>query len=318
MSEKISLVIACADNKRTHPLVDGSVGVENCTVAFRKLVSGEMYARSFEDPEFNVAELSLSNYVTMRQNGVCPYVAMPIYIGRGFVHTHFYVRTDRGIRSPADLRGRRVGLAEYNHTAHTWARQLLQDEYGVHPSDVQWISGRRETTNHPIKTDFRPPTGVKLDYIGPEKALADMLAAGEIDAMINPHAPSCVANSAPNVGRLITDNVPVEDAYFRKTGIFPIWHILGLRTELAQRNPWLPAQLFKAFMKAKNIGLDVSPDRDRLRALMGEDFFPYGLGERERMTLETFLGAHFDQGLSNRRFSVDELFTPFSPSEYVA
>ena len=328
----IPLVIAYGEKayEQTKALIDGTVQIENCRTTFVPLAPGEMLVRSFEDPEFNVAELSLSNYVIRRARGNCPYVAIPAYVSRSFRHADLYVRTDRNIRTPQALRGRRVGIAEYQHTAYVWARAILEDEYGVRPSDVKWVVASADAHDHSDAPAFQPPPGVVIERLHSAKTLSEMLEDGEIDALISPQVPSCHARGAPHIARLFADHRAVEDDYFRRTGIFPILHVMGIRNELVKSHPGLAENVFRAFLAAKDLALaskieaaalpsappSLASEVARMTRLMGEDQYSYGVNERDCKTLDVFLRYHFKQGLSDRRLDVAELFSPVPISHY--
>jgi len=232
------------------------------------------------------------------------------------------VRTDR-VRAPADLKGRKVGVAEYQLTANVWARVLLEDEYGVKPSDIHWIRGGLETAGRVEKIAITLPPQVKLDPAPEGRTLNAMLEAGEIDAFIGPRAPSCFERGAPNIGWLWPDTMATAKDYFRKTGHFPIMHMIGVRRALVTQHPWLPAAVLKAFTRAKSICLALLEEpsaskatlpfmEEQVRAardLMGKDFWPYGI-PANRKQLDYFLAQHHRQGLSSRLVSVEELFHP--------
>ncbi len=331
-SQKIPLVIASGERvyDKVKPLMDGTVQIENCSLSFVPLGSGEMLVRAFEDPEFNVAELSLSNYVSRRARGDCPYVAIPVYIARSFRHADLYVRIDRSILAPQDLRGRRIGIAEYEHTLYVWARGILEDEYGVRPSDIKWISVSKHAPGPSGHSAFQPPSGVSIEHLYSAKTLSEMLEIGEIDALISVQAPPCFTRGAPNIARLFADHRAVEDEYFRRTGIFPILHIMGIRNELVERHPGLAQKVFKAFLEAKNVALEaevkaaalpsaaaaLKANHTRMTTLMGADYYSYGLNERDCKTLNLFLDYHSRQGLSKRRYEIAELFAPAPVSDY--
>ena len=289
-----------------------------------------MLVRAFEDPEFNVAELSLSNYVSRRARGNCPYVAIPVYIARSFRHADLYVRTDRNISAPQDLRGRRVGITEYEHTLYVWVRGILEDEYGVGLADVKWISVSKHAPGPSHDSAFQPPSGVSIEHLHSAKTLSEMLESGEIDALISVQPPTCFTSGAAHIARLFPDHRNVEDEYFRRTGIFPILHIMGIRNELVERHPGLAQNVFKAFREAKNRALEaevkaaalpsaaaaLKANHTRMSALMGADHYSYGLNERDCKTLDLFLDYHFRQGLSKRRHEISELFSPVPISDY--
>jgi len=231
------------------------------------------------------------------------------------------VRTAR-IKKPEDLKGKRVGVPEYQLTANVWARAILEDDYGVKPSDIQWVRGGIEHAGRPEKITIKLPDNVSLENAPEGKTISAMLAEGSIDGFIAPRPPSLPKNT-PHVGWLFPDPVAAAQDYFKRTGIFPIMHIVGVRRELADKHPWLPGAVYKAFEQSKAVALELLSDtsatkvtlpfvEERLteaRDLMGEDFWSYGL-EANRKTLETFLRHHHAQGLSSRLVTPDELFHP--------
>ncbi|HWC92297.1 MAG TPA: ABC transporter substrate-binding protein, partial [Pseudolabrys sp.] len=253
--------------------------------------------------------------------GNCPYVGVPAFVSRAFRHTAIYVRTDR-IKKPEDLKGKRVGVPEYQLTANVWARAILEDDHGVKPSDIHWVRGGIEDADRPEKIAIKLPPNVKLEDAPAGKSISRLLAEGAIDGFIAPRPPS-LPKGTPHVGWLFADPVAAAKDYYKRTGIFPIMHLVGVRRELVERNPWLPGAVFKAFEQAKKAALDLLSDtsatkvtlpfvEERLieaRALMGEDFWSYGL-EPNRKTLESFLKHHHAQGLSPRLVKPEELFHP--------
>jgi 4,5-dihydroxyphthalate decarboxylase len=246
-----------------------------------------------------------------------------------FVHSFFYIRTDRGIAAPGDLRGRRVGIAEYQHTAYVWSRGLLHHEYGVPATDVTWVSvpGKHGSTK---ESDFQTPPDVSIEHMSGAKTPSELLEQGEIDALISPGIPDCYTRKAKNVARLFPDHEAVEEAYYARTGIYPILHVMGLRNELAQQHPALAHELFKAFVAAKDIVLNdetrnaaapsapaaLAAQVARMTRMMGRDYRAYGLAENERNTLQAFLEYHHEQGLSDRRLDIAETFSPIPVSDY--
>jgi 4,5-dihydroxyphthalate decarboxylase len=254
--------------------------------------------------------------------GDCPYVGVPVFPSRAFRHTSIYVRTDR-IKSPADLRGKRVGVPEYQLTANVWARLILEEDFGIKPSDVTWVRGGYEHPGRVEKIAVALPPDVKLESVPEGATISGELESGALDAVIGPRAPSCFKRGAPDVGYLFADPQAEAQDWYRRTRIFPIMHLLGIRRTLAERHPWLPAAVFKAFEQSKAVALarlgDTSATKvtlpfveEQLRAarqLMGEDFWSYGLAAN-RHVLDAFLAAHHEQGLSERRLRPEELFHP--------
>ena len=318
---KLNLSLAVGPYDRTRALIDGSVQIDGVTVAGMTLSPEEIFFRAFRQAEFDICELSLSSFTVKTAQGNCPYVGVPAFVSRAFRHTAIYVRTDR-IKKPEDLKGKRVGLPEYQLTANVWARAILQDDHGVRPSDIQWVRGGIEDADRPEKIAIKLPADVKLEDAPAGKSISRLLAEGAIDGFIAPRPPS-LPKGTPNVGWLFADPVAAAKDYYKRTGIFPIMHLVGVRRELVERNPWLPGAVFKAFEQAKKAALDLLSDtsatkvtlpfvEERLieaRALMGEDFWSYGL-EPNRKTLESFLKHHHAQGLSPRLVKPEELFHP--------
>jgi 4,5-dihydroxyphthalate decarboxylase len=317
---RLRLSVAVGNYDRTRALIDGKVGIDGVDPVVMTLGPEEIFFRAFRNAEFDICELSLSSFVLRTARGDCPYVGVPAFVSRAFRHTSIYVRSDR-IAAPADLKGKRVGLPEYQLTANVWARALLEDDFGVKPSDMIWLRGGIEEPGRIEKVALDLPAGVQLDDIPADATLAGMLEAGEIDAMIGPRAPSCYRTGKPNVGRLFPDSEAAARDYYARTRIFPIMHLVGVRRELAEAHRWLPAAVLKAFEQAKAAGLaefeDMSASKVMLpfaaeqlestQALMGRDFWTYGISGNAP-ALEAFLGHHHAQGLSPRRVGIDELF----------
>jgi 4,5-dihydroxyphthalate decarboxylase len=317
----LRLSVAVGAYDRTRALTDGSVQIDGVKPACMMLSPEEIFFRAFRNAEFDICELSLSSFTVKTAQGDCPYVGVPAFVSRAFRHTSIYVRTDR-IKKPADLKGKKVGVPEYQLTANVWARAILEDDHGVKPSDLHWIRGGIEDADRPEKISIKLPADVKLDDAPKGKSISALLAEGAIDGFIAPRPPSLPKNT-PNVGWLFSDPVAAATDYFKRTGIFPIMHLVGVRRTLADKHPWLPGAVLKAFEQAKAVALaqlsDTSATKvtlpfveERLteaRALMGEDFWPYGVAAN-RKTLETFLKHHHSQGLSSRLVKVEELFHP--------
>ena len=318
---KLNLSLAVGPYDRTRALIDGSVQIDGVTVAGMTLSPEEIFFRAFRQAEFDICELSLSSFTVKTAQGNCPYVGVPAFVSRAFRHTAIYVRTDR-IKKPEDLKGKRVGLPEYQLTANVWARAILEEDHGVKPSDIHWVRGGIEDADRPEKIAIKLPSNVKLEDAPAGKSISRLLAEGAIDGFIAPRPPS-LPKGTPHVGWLFADPVAAAKDYYKRTGIFPIMHLVGVRRELVERNPWLPGAVFKAFEQAKAAALvqlnDTSATKvtlpfveERLieaRALMGEDFWSYGL-EPNRKTLESFLKHHHAQGLSPRLVKPEELFHP--------
>jgi 4,5-dihydroxyphthalate decarboxylase len=319
---KLELSVAVGDYDRTRARIDGSVAIDGVDPIYMTLGPEEIFFRAFRAAEFDICELSLSSYTVKTAQNNCPYIAVPAFVSRAFRHTAIYVRTDR-VKKPEDLKGRKVGLPEYQLTANVWARALLEDDYGVKPSDIHWIRGGIEEAGRPEKLAIKLPPGVRLDNAPDGATISGLLEAGEIDGFIAPRPPTLVQKGHPNIGWLFSDPVAVAKDYYKRTGLFPIMHVVGIRRTLAEKHPWLPGAVFKAFEQAKAVGMEKLSDTSatkvtlpfveealrNARALMGEDYWSYGV-EKNRKVLDYFLAQHHAQGLSSRRVAVDELFHP--------
>lgn len=319
----LALSIAVGDYDRVRPLVDGTVRIDGVDPVFMLLDPEEIFFRAFRHADFDVCELSLSSYTVKTSRDESPYVAVPVFPSRAFRHTSVFVRTDRGIERPEDLKGKRIGLPEYQLTANVWVRMILETEYGVRPADVTWVRGGYETPGRIEKIAVTLPADVRVEAAPEGATLSGMLADGELDAVIGPRAPSCFDRGHPQVRWLFPDPTAAAADWYRRTRIFPIMHVLGIRRTLLERHPFLATAMVKAFSRAKGVALTKLGDTSatkvtlpfveeslrRARALMGADFWAYGL-EPNRPTLEAFLEAHHAQGLSARRLAPEELFHP--------
>lgn len=320
---KLQLSVAIGDYDRNRPLIDGGVKIDGVDPVVMTLSPEEIFFRAMRHEAFDVCELSLSSFVLRTARGDCPYVGIPAFVSRAFRHTSIIARTDRGITRPQDLKGKRVGLPEWQLTANVWTRAFLEEDYGVTQSDIHWVRGGLEEPGRLEKLKINLPPGVEVEDIGPEQTLNAMLMAGEIDAFIGPRAPTSFVPSNKSLGWVFEDPTQEAMAYFKRTRLFPIMHIIGLRRTIAEKHPWLPMALLKAFEQSKQAALAHLADTSatkitlpfveeqlrRAHAFMGEDFWPYGL-PANRHALEKFVGYHYKQGISSRLVSVDELFHP--------
>ena len=319
----LQLSLSVCDYDRTRAIFDGRAGIEGCDVTAVALEPEESFHRAFKFQEFDVSEISMSSYIMTTARGDAHYIAVPAFVSRLFRHSGIYIRTDRGIGRPEDLEGKTIGLPEYQITANVWIRGILEDEYGVLPSDVHWRRGGLEEPGREERARIKLPADIDLQPIPEHRTLSDMLAEGELDGLISARAPTCFLRGAANVARLFPDYPAVEEAYFRKTRIFPIMHAIGIRRSLVEKYPWLAVSVYKAFLKAKDLCMHELgqighlatslpwsvAEYDRLRQVMGEDFWSYGAQEN-RHVLETLAGYSFEQGLSVRKLALEEMFVP--------
>ena len=317
----LSLSVAIGDYDRNRPLISGAVRIDGVDPIFMTLSPEEIFFRALRTLDFDICELSLSSFTVKTANGDSPYVGIPCFLSRAFRHTSMYVRTDR-IKKPEDLKGKKIGLPEYQLTANVWARAILEDDHGVKPADVQWVRGAIEHAGRIEKITLKLPPDIKIENAPEGRTISDLIDKGEIDGFMAPRPPF-LERENQNVGWLYPDPVAAAKDYYKRTGIFPIMHLVGVRRTLVEKHPWLPVAVMKAFEQSKKIAIDALADTSATkvtlpfieesvkaaRELMGEDYWAYGL-EANRKTLETFLRHHHAQGLSSRLVKPEELFYP--------
>lgn len=320
---KLRLTLSCWGYDRMRALADGRVRPEGIDLNFLDLPVEETFFRMLRNREFEVAELSLSSYAVSLFREPRPFVAIPVFPSRMFRHSGIFVSTQSGIHEPKDLAGKRIGTPEYQLTAPVWIRGILQDEYGVPVESCEYFTGGQEQPGRDEKVGLELPPQIKVRRIGAGKTLSRMLAAGEIDALESPRMPSTLHTNPERVKRLFENYVEVERAYYRKTRVFPIMHTIAIRREVYEENRWIAMSLYKAFAEAQRIAYEELYETAALRTMlpwmigeieevrrdMGHDWWPYGF-EPNRATLDTFLRYHYEQGLSKRRLTPDELFVP--------
>jgi 4,5-dihydroxyphthalate decarboxylase len=320
---KLRLTLACWDYDRARALADGSVTAEGIDLNVLELPVEETFFRMLRYREFDAAEMSLSSYVVSLGRENPPFIAIPVFPSRLFRHNGIFISTASGIREPRDLIGKRVGVPEYQLTAPVWQRGILQDEYGVDPASVEYLTGGEEDPGREEKVPLDLPPRFRVRAIAPHQTLSAMIAAGEIDAITAPRNPSTFHTRPDRVKRLFESYVEVERAYFRKTRIFPIMHTVVLRRDVYAANPWVARSLAKAFAEAKrraqeNLSVVAAIKTmlpwqiahvEETRRELGEDWWPYGL-DANRHVLDTFLRYHHEQGLSPRRLAPEALFAP--------
>jgi 4,5-dihydroxyphthalate decarboxylase len=316
---RLHLSLACWDYDRVRALQDGRVRPEGIDLNFLALPVEEIFSRQLRYQEFDVSEMSLSSYLLTLDGPEPPFVALPVFPSRAFRHQAIYVNTSGGVEHPADLAGRRVGTPEYQLTAGVWQRGILADEYGVPVDGVRYFTGALERGRRREKLPLELPDRISVTPIGPDRSLSAMLAEGELDAVYSPSPPSCLG-TAPHVRRLFPDFTAVEQDYFRRTGIFPIMHLVVVRRELYERHPWIARSLTKAFSESLRLAYADLLVRNALKvmlpwlqahldetlAVLGEGYWDYGL-ERNRHTLTTFIRYSHDQGLLTRALEPEQV-----------
>lgn len=317
-ANQIDIAVGAYD--RTAALLNGSVKVEGFNTHFVAGDLEEIFAQAFTSATFPVTELSFSNFLISSARGTCPYIALPIFPSRSFRHSAIYVRSDAGITSPADLRGKRIGTREYSNTLSLVVRGILTDEYGFSPEANDWLIGDIDhVERQTIDSKNWPNNAVSMQAVV-GRPLSSLMMAGDLDALIAYSPPESFGKDA-SIVRLFPEWRTVEQNYFRRTALFPIMHIMGIRRDVLEAHPTLAGALVDAFEQAKQLAqaqLDVhqalpvmlpwmTAELQATQALMGQDFWKHGL-QANRDTLETQIRWSFEQGLIPRKLALEEIF----------
>jgi len=315
--EKVALTLAMGDYEHTRDLATGRVPVQGATLNVLTLPPEEAFFRFTHFREWELSEMSLGKYVSLRSQDDEGIAAIPVFPSRVFRHSMIYVRESGTISRPEQLKGARVGIPEWAQTAGIYARGYLAHQVGVALDSVDWIQAGVNEAGRVEKVELKLPKGVRLRP-EPARSLSEMLLAGDLDAVLSARPPRGLGSG---IRRLFPDYEAAEEAYFRETGVFPIMHVIVIKTEILARHPWLAMNLYKAFEEAKRRSIarlsDITASHaplawvaaytGRMKTLFGEDFWPYGL-EKNRATLQAFVDFAFEQGVCHRRVALEELF----------
>jgi len=321
----LQLSIAMASNPRTWPILDGRVKADGIDLIPSVVFPSELFWRQLKFGDFDVSEMSLSSLMMAKSQGDERWIGLPVFTTRRFFHTGILVRRDAGIDAPADLKGKRVGVPEYQQTAALWTRGALQHEFGVRSQDMEFWMERVASHSHRAAVGFTAPPGVVIRQIPPEKSLGGMMLAGELHAAIHYIVnPNLVDRSTadlwnhPDIKPLFPGPAAEGARYYRKTGLFPINHGMVIRREIAEKHPWVVLNLLKAFERANGIA-----DRERLQHAeyhLACGLLPPGAGaaletqlvrhgvQSNRPVLETAARYSHEQGLTPRPVKLEELF----------
>jgi 4,5-dihydroxyphthalate decarboxylase len=322
---KLELSAALSVNERTRPLLDGAVSAEAIDWQVTGVHPSEMFWRQLKFAEFDVSEMSVSSLMIATSNGPTEWVGLPIFTERGFSHTMIHVRAGAGIDKPADLIGKKVGVPEYQQTSAVWGRGILQHEFGVDLRKIDWYMERPPEKSHGGSTGFKPPEGIRLQYIPPTTDIGEMMMKGELDAtLLYITARNLVDRSKAEVGDrsgirpLFPDREGEGRRFYQKTNILPLNHCVVVRRSVYEQHPWVVLNVYNAFVKAKEYALE------RATAVLGPYFttgmldgqtrsglrgdpFPYGI-KASRPTLEMLAQILHEQGLASRLVKVEEIF----------
>jgi 4,5-dihydroxyphthalate decarboxylase len=314
VAKKIPLTLACGDYEIIRALKEGEVEPDGIDLTvLTEMDSTTRHWRFIRNRDFDMAETSASSYVVAKDQGQAV-TALPVFLHRRFRHGFVFINTTKGIRKPSDLIGRKVGIKSFLVTAGHWMRGILEHEYGVPHKSVEYFAELDEDI------EFAPHPDLKITRLPHAKSVETMLAEGELDAVIHSSIIKPFAAGDPRVGRLFPDFKNEEIAYYKKTGIFPIMHVLGLKQEIVDQHPWVPINMFQAFQRAKAIAMARMANPrivplawyreawEEQEQILGPDPWEYGLGDKNRHTIETLAGYSHEQGLTRRRLTADDLF----------
>jgi len=324
MALKVSL--ATWDHDRVAALHDGRAGVPGVEIDGHILPTSKLFPLAVQEAHFDVTELSVSSYLVQVSRGTCAYTAIPAFVSRAFRHNGFFARAGSGITGPADLAGRTVGVPEYQMTAALWMRGILADEYGVDLATIRWRTGALDAGVRRERLELDLPPGMVVEPIAEGETLQQLLLAGDIDGLLAPKPPAAFLDGNPGIRRLVPDYEQVERDYHRRTGFFPIMHLIGVRKSLVAENPWLPRVLLDAFTAARDMALArlrevwlgsanrlslpwLGVSMERTFEAMGPDYWPYGL-EANRGELAAICRYSRAQYLAARDLTPEELFDP--------
>jgi 4,5-dihydroxyphthalate decarboxylase len=316
----LPIKLACWDYDRTRPLIDGRVQAKDIALNIKLMRPQQAFQALLQQSDFHVAEMSLATFVTLKARGECPFVGIPVMLSKMFRHSCIYVRTDAGIRTAADLKGKRVGITQFSSTGIVFMKGMLQHDHGVKQSDMEWWLGGLHAPVKPPATLPSAP-GVRIHAVPETKTIENMLKAGELDVILSNHFPALFEQGWPGIARLFPEYKKTEQDYYRHTGIFPIMHTLVIREDVHRQHPWVAASLYRAFCEARDMAVNGLYDTDALRLSLpwlidhveearrtfGPDFFAYGV-EPNRAAL-TAIGQYLhEQGLAPRAVPPEELF----------
>ena len=318
---KIPLTIALNHSDRHQPLFSGEVQPEGIELRAFPMTVEEVFWRQAQFQEFEACEFAGAGYLLLKARRESPFTAIPVFPLRAFRQGSIYINARAGIERPEDLKGRRIGAPEYEVTAVVWVRDFLEKDYGVKASDLEWFTGGLRHPGRKPRVKYNLPPDITIHPPDPEKTLEGMLEQGEIDALISPRVPAAMLRGSPTIRRLFPRYWEVEADYYRRTRIFPIMHTVVIKNELVEQYPWIPFNLYRAFVEAKRLVLERYLDGsiygatlpflpahvETTRELMGEDFWPYG-AEPNRHVYGYLAEVLYHQHLAERVVPYEELF----------
>jgi 4,5-dihydroxyphthalate decarboxylase len=318
----LQLSIGMAGNPRTWPIFDARVKADGIDLMPSEVFPSELFWRQLKFGDFDLAEMSMSTLMMAVAAGDSRWVGLPIFTTRKLFHTEILVRRAAKIEKPADLKGKRVGVPEYQQTAALWTRGALEHEFGVRARDMEWWMERVPSHSHRGAVGFEPPAGVKINQVPAEKSLGAMMLAGEIDATVHYIRRTNLVDRStadlgahPDIRPLFADPIAEGVRYYKKTGLLPINHGMVVKRELAERHPWVVLNVLKAFERANAIAEEERVEHARYHidtGLVSEQALRMPLVKHgvkaNRLVLETAAQYSQEQGLTPRRVKLEELF----------
>jgi 4,5-dihydroxyphthalate decarboxylase len=319
---KLNITLACGSYDRTWALESGRVQPEGINLNYIPLQPEEIFWRMMVHGEFDASEFSLGAMSILIGQGDRRFVGIPVFTSRFFRHSSVFVNVESKISCPEELKGKKVGVPDYTMTANTWIRGFLQHDYNVKPTDIKWISGGLNEPGRKQRIATKPVQGLELTQTN-EGTLSEMLENGEIDALIGAREPDCFRNGSTKVSRLFPDYKKVEVEYYRRTGVFPIMHLVVIKREIFEEHPWIAYSLYKVFDLSKKICAQemsmqsalrymlpwMIPELEETIHVLGEDYWSYGF-EKNRKVIKTFIEYQVEQGLVESAYKAEEIFAP--------
>ncbi|NNU81084.1 4,5-dihydroxyphthalate decarboxylase [Halovulum dunhuangense] len=323
---ELTLSLATWDHDRAMPLHDGRISVPGVRFESHVLPTGKLFPLAVQEARFDITELSVSSYALQVSRGTSAYTAVPAFLSRAFRHNGFFARKGSGIETPADFAGRRIGVPEYQMTAALWMRGIMADEYGVNPASVHWRTGALDEGVRHERLELDLPEGMVVEPIRDGQTLQELLLAGEIDGLLAPKPPRAFVDGDDRIIRLFPDYERAEQDYYRRSGFFPIMHLVAIRKTLAEEHPWLPKAIYEGFVAARDMAVSrlesvwqgsanrltlpwLGASMERTIATMGQDYWSYGY-RANRDELDAICRYSSDQYLAARRVTPEELIHP--------
>ena len=315
---KLKLTLAVGDYEIVRALKEGAVEADGIELnVLTNMDSTTRHWRFLRNADFDVAECSCSSYLVARDQGL-PFDGIPIFLHRRFRHGFIFINTEKGIKKPEDLKGRKVGVKQYQSSAQLWMRGFMEHQYGVPHRSIEWFSELDESI------DFEKPDDLHLKRLPDNKGVEKMLVDGELDAVMHPDLIQPLIDNDHRVGRLFPDFKEEEKVFFKQTGIFPIMHVLGVRRKIVEENPWVPINLYHAFNEAKSVAMKrmVNPRIvplawyreawEEQEHILGLDPWEYGMTESNKKQLKMLVDFSHEQGMIKRKIPLSELFLSVS------